>query len=178
MIAPHVPLAPNFLAGELGGDNPSIPWQAESNLWILAGYLQHVRDLLGVPLRVSSGYRTPQSNTSVGGSSTSDHTTGLAADIVPRGMTLRAAYDKLNKAAKDGKLMAWDQLIYYPVDGHIHIGIGSRKRRQVRYSVLAGEYPFLTASNINRVLGAFGTARVGVLVLLVLAVVLYLLLRS
>lgn len=39
---------------------------------------------IGTPvLRVSSGYRSPRFNTAIGGSKTSVHTLGYAADIVP-----------------------------------------------------------------------------------------------
>lgn len=43
--------------------------------------LQPLRDALGVPIRVSSGYRSPRLNRAVGGSPTSQHLVGQAADI-------------------------------------------------------------------------------------------------
>lgn len=47
-----------------------------------AEMLQRVRDTLGVPVVVTSGYRAPAVNRAVGGVSSSDHQKGLAADIV------------------------------------------------------------------------------------------------
>lgn len=47
-----------------------------------ADMLQRVRDTLGVPVVVTSGYRAPAVNKAVGGVTSSDHTKGLAADIV------------------------------------------------------------------------------------------------
>lgn len=44
--------------------------------------LQPLRDFLNKPIRVTSGYRSPALNTAVGGSSTSQHILGNAADIV------------------------------------------------------------------------------------------------
>jgi hypothetical protein len=44
--------------------------------------LEPLRNTLGRPLFVSSGYRSPTLNRSVNGSSKSDHMLGLAADIV------------------------------------------------------------------------------------------------
>jgi zinc D-Ala-D-Ala carboxypeptidase len=44
--------------------------------------LQPLRDNFG-PIRVTSGYRSPELNRAVGGSSTSDHMSGAAADIEP-----------------------------------------------------------------------------------------------
>jgi hypothetical protein len=46
----------------------------------LVGKLQQVRDLLGVPLTITSGYRCLAHNSKVGGASGSKHLCGLAAD--------------------------------------------------------------------------------------------------
>jgi hypothetical protein len=43
--------------------------------------LQPVRDHYGKGVKVNSGYRSPESNAAVGGSKTSDHCKGQAADI-------------------------------------------------------------------------------------------------
>jgi hypothetical protein len=43
--------------------------------------LQPVRDHFGKSVTVNSGYRSPESNAAVGGSKTSDHCKGQAADI-------------------------------------------------------------------------------------------------
>jgi hypothetical protein len=43
--------------------------------------LQPVRDHYGMGVKVNSGYRSPESNAAVGGSKTSDHCKGQAADI-------------------------------------------------------------------------------------------------
>ncbi len=52
------------------------------NLRRLAATLERVRDLLqGAPIRISSGYRAPQVNAAVGGSLTSLHLQGCAADF-------------------------------------------------------------------------------------------------
>lgn len=44
-------------------------------------FLEPLRNALGFPIVVSSGYRCPKLNTAVGGVSTSAHLTGYAADI-------------------------------------------------------------------------------------------------
>lgn len=50
--------------------------------------LQTLRDLAGVPLKISSGFRCIKHNHEVKGSKNSFHTLGMAADIkVPYGMT-------------------------------------------------------------------------------------------
>lgn len=43
--------------------------------------LQPLRDAVGKPIRINSGYRSPKVNEAVGGSKTSDHMFGRAADI-------------------------------------------------------------------------------------------------
>ena len=43
--------------------------------------LQPVRDHYGKAIKINSGYRSPEVNASVGGSRTSDHCKGMAADI-------------------------------------------------------------------------------------------------
>jgi len=51
------------------------------NLRLLAKGLEQVQVLTGLPLEISSGYRCPALNRRVGGSRTSQHTQGLAADF-------------------------------------------------------------------------------------------------
>jgi len=48
--------------------------------------LQPVREYYGKSVRVNSGYRSPEVNASVGGSKTSDHCKGQAADIEINGV--------------------------------------------------------------------------------------------
>lgn len=83
-------LAPNFTLAEMiksetalrhGMDNT--PSQAIiSNLQVLAlSVLQPVRDHFARGVKVNSGYRSPEVNAKVGGSRTSDHCKGMAADI-------------------------------------------------------------------------------------------------
>lgn len=51
--------------------------------------LQPLRDHLGRPIVISSGYRSPALNRAVGGSPNSDHMAGRAADITVPGMKIR-----------------------------------------------------------------------------------------
>jgi len=83
-------LAENFTLSEmtksetaLRHDMDNSPDQtAISNLQVLAVHvLQPVRDHYGTGVKVNSGYRSPDVNAKVGGSRTSDHCRGMAADI-------------------------------------------------------------------------------------------------
>ena len=68
--------------------------------------LQPVRDILGVSIKVNSGFRSPELNKAIGGAVTSQHQKGEAADITmgtkPGNITLFNTIKKLGK---------YDQLI-------------------------------------------------------------------
>ena len=64
-----------------GIDNTPTP-EVEKNLTLLVeNVLDPLREIYGKPITVNSGYRCPELNKSVGGSKTSDHVKGFAADI-------------------------------------------------------------------------------------------------
>jgi hypothetical protein len=68
-------------ATRLGIDNTPDE-EALDNLKTLCDkVLQPVREHFGKSVTVNSGYRSPESNAAVGGSKTSDHCKGMAADI-------------------------------------------------------------------------------------------------
>lgn len=98
-----------------------------SNLEMLCRFtLEPIRKFLGRPVRVSSGYRCKRLNMEVGGSPTSDHCNGLAADIY--------FDDFANKWYEVVMLLItsaipFDQLIVYK--NFLHIGVGAAMRRQV-----------------------------------------------
>lgn len=64
-----------------GIDNTA-PKEAQENLTSLVdNVLDPLREAWGKPITVTSGYRCPELNRAVGGSMTSDHLKGRAADI-------------------------------------------------------------------------------------------------
>ena len=101
-----------------------------ANLRTLAIRLEEVRALLGKPMPITSAYRSPALNAAVGGSSTSDHANGLAADFTsPR-------YGSVQKVCEAiaGSDIQFDQIIYEQKAGGVewvHLGFGARMRRQV-----------------------------------------------
>ena len=83
-------LTPNFSLSEmtksdtalrLDMDNTPNAVQAENLKTLCEKVLQPVRDHFGKGVKVNSGFRHPQVNAAVGGSTTSDHCKGMAADI-------------------------------------------------------------------------------------------------
>lgn len=115
-------------ATRLGIDN-SVPSSLMNNLMESVVGIQKVRDLLGVPMKVNSWYRSEKLNRAVGGSDTSAHKQCLAVDFVPIGMCIDEAYNKIAKSS-----IMFDQLILERNkcgNVWIHIGFGGKQRRQV-----------------------------------------------
>ncbi len=67
-------------------DGTSVPEELMENVRILAKNLQVLRDFLGKPIRIISGYRSPQYNRKIGGARRSQHMQARAADIKVPGM--------------------------------------------------------------------------------------------
>ena len=63
-----------------GIDNTPSP-EVLANLGVLALGLERVRSILQRPMHISSGYRCPKLNASIGGAKDSYHLRGLAADF-------------------------------------------------------------------------------------------------
>jgi len=83
-LSPHFTLEEMVISQHLrsGMDNTPPPG-AMTNLLRLATKLEEVRiSLGGRPITVSSGYRCKKLNTLIGGSRTSQHMQGLAADFI------------------------------------------------------------------------------------------------
>jgi hypothetical protein len=69
-------------ASRMGLDNTPTP-EAHVHLQQLAQVMEKVRDICGAnPVQITSGYRSPAVNSATGGSSTSAHMSGLAADFI------------------------------------------------------------------------------------------------
>ena len=65
----------------MGLDNTPGPVETEYLKILAERVLQPIRDHFGKGVKVNSGFRSPDSNAAVGGSRTSDHCKGQAADI-------------------------------------------------------------------------------------------------
>lgn len=106
-----------------GIDNTPSP-SATANLRELAVYmLQPIRDVYGKPVKVNSGFRCEKLNAIIGGSPSSSHKYGYAADIKPADGNMRELQRRILEWAKTNK---FDQIIIeQPVDGvakWIHVG--------------------------------------------------------
>lgn len=98
------------------GINNDPPEQLRANGERLLILLQEVRELLGVPMDVTSGYRSKRVNALVRGERKSLHLEFLACDFKPRGMGLLDAFNKIK-----GSNIQYDQLILEPSWLHIQL---------------------------------------------------------
>lgn len=136
-----IDLAPHFQ--ELAGRWAAIPATERANATAMLQLLEQVRAAGGgVPLRVTSWYRSPLTNLLAGGVSKSQHLTASAADIVPDTDTMMLYFRRLADALPPD---SFGQLIYER--NHIHVSLPNRangRRGDVLIETREGHYTTLT----------------------------------
>ena len=123
-------------AVRLGLDNTPDALAMASIRNFLAPGMQQVRELIGAPINISSGYRAPQVNAAVGGSRSSQHMQGLAADFaapffgtpIQIARAIVASHIKFDQLIQEG---SW-----------VHISFSANPRRDV----LTAQFPNGVAS--------------------------------
>ncbi|MCG9916031.1 MAG: D-Ala-D-Ala carboxypeptidase family metallohydrolase [Phenylobacterium sp.] len=125
-LSPHFSLEEMTATQQRGLDNRP-PASVLKRLKATVLVLEDVRTLLGnAPMVITSGYRSPAVNRAVGGSPTSAHMRGEAADFIcPRFGSPLAVCRAI--AASD---LRFDQLIE-EAGAWVHLGLGGRWRREV-----------------------------------------------
>lgn len=126
-------------AARLKIDN-RLPELAEAHVVELVDILlDPLREAWGGPLIVTSGYRCPELNKAVGGSETSAHTAGWAADLVPESDDPRGVQGLVDFAMEwlTATGLPFDQLIYERSGGRrwLHVGIrklDGKQRREMK----------------------------------------------
>lgn len=108
-----------------GIDNTPTP-DIITSLHALAKQLEKVRALIGVPLIISSGYRSLALNILAGGAEHSAHVRGEAADFIA---PMFGTPGQIALAIQGDASISFDQLIYEGT--WVHLGVDSRQRRQV-----------------------------------------------
>lgn len=110
-------------AKRLGIDNTPT-FEVVDNLNKLADYLDVIREKVGKPILISSGFRCPVLNKAVGGVSNSQHKKGLAADLICADMeslekVLRetGGFDQLIKEHNKGSKSFWYHVSVAPRNG-------------------------------------------------------------
>jgi uncharacterized protein YcbK (DUF882 family) len=119
-------LSKNFNSVEFDcKDGTAVPESLIPNLKNLVIQLQILRDALGEPLRVLSGYRTPKHNKAVGGASGSMHLQAQAADLTVKSKTPKQLKAFILDLIKQGKMQDGGIGLYA---GFIHYDIGRARR--------------------------------------------------
>lgn len=115
-------LAPNFFDDEFKCKCcGKLPPRGMKTLLIVL--LQRLRDAVGKPLIINSGYRCPKHNKEVGGATHSQHVLGTAADVkVPPGLTV----PQLAQIAAE---VGFDGIGRYIRQGFIHVDVRGSKAR-------------------------------------------------
>ena len=119
----NMKLTKNFSKAEFDSkDGAVMPMHVYSNVIKLAGELQRLRDVVGVPIKINSGYRSPEHNAKKGGSKRSQHLYGRAADIVVQGKTPKEVYDLIEGMIACGDMLQgglglYDSFVHYDVRG-------------------------------------------------------------
>ena len=146
-------LSPSFTLEEMTASETAVRYGIDNtpdnevlmNLRRLALFLEEVRTVVGMPLRINSAYRSPEANKKVGGKPTSQHCRGVAADIRVKGMTP----DQVVKAIINAGL-AYDQVIR-EFDSWTHVSIPNTKDAKPRKMALiidkTGTRPFPSAKD-------------------------------
>ena len=132
-------------ATRLNLDNTPNEEQIESLRLLCENILQPVRDHFGKPVKISSGFRAPAVNQATGGSATSDHCKGMAADIEIAGI----ANADLAKWIMDN--LDYTQLIleFYtqgiPDSGWVHVSYdpNNLKKQELTAVKVAGKTQYL-----------------------------------
>lgn len=109
-------------------DNTPTPEAMENVRRLLAPGMQRIRELLGAPVSISSGYRSAALNREIGGAVRSQHSQGLAADFTAPGFGRPLAICR--KLIDHRELIGFDQLI---MEGGawVHVSFTAKPRGQV-----------------------------------------------
>ena len=136
-------ISPHFSLAELSRTSTSLDnTPDESSLKRLKllcdEVLEPLRAIVG-PLRVNSGYRSPEVNKAIGGAKGSQHLRGEAADVVPVNLSAEQAMTLLTEAVHRGEFPTLGQAIIY-ASGFIHVSIdvATKPRRQLLRSLANG----------------------------------------
>lgn len=158
-INAKIPGAPNFrwyeflrsnTANNRGIDNrPTAPVVYDRIKYLAVNVLQPLRDYFG-PIHINSGYRGPALNKAVGGSASSFHAFGMAADIVP---VTGQKFTTLDMFRYIYGNLPYSELIAEEFPGgwvHVALEKGRDNEKQLKYKPVGGKVRRATFEEIMR----------------------------
>lgn len=107
-------------------DGTAVPSDLMPNCQRLAVELEKLRSVLGKPITIMSGYRSPQYNAGVKGAGKSEHMNAAAADIIVNTLSPAQVQDAILSLIKTGTMYNGGVGIY---DGWVHYDVGGKGRR-------------------------------------------------
>lgn len=114
-------LTANFKLEEFAcKDGTAVPADMLANVQDLANNLQVLREALGLPITIMSGYRTPAYNQKCGGEPKSQHMQAKAADIIVKGMKPKEVCERVKFLISTGKMKQGGVGLY---DGWVHYDV-------------------------------------------------------
>lgn len=117
-------LTENFSKSEFDSkDGTEMPEEVFYNVQKLANQLQILRNYLGRPIRINSGYRSPSHNKAVGGAINSQHLLGKASDIVVKNLEPKQVYEAIEYLIRRGDMLQgglglYDSFVHYDIRGN------------------------------------------------------------
>ena len=110
-------------------DNEPGEEEIENLKLLCENVLQPVRENYGKAVRVNSGYRSPELNSAIGGSRTSDHCKGFAADIEINGVANAELAEWIESNCDFKQLILEFYKKDEPNSGWIHVSWNGEKNR-------------------------------------------------
>lgn len=128
-------LTPHFSIEELAGTsnaqykklNLLKAQEHMGKMYMLAGFAERVREIIGKPMIITSGYRCPELNKAIGGALTSQHIFCEAIDFVVKGLRVEDIFNRI--VTSDLK---YNQIIIERNKSGsqwVHLSIGSYKQK-------------------------------------------------
>jgi zinc D-Ala-D-Ala carboxypeptidase len=114
------------------GVAPPVADTPAGSFQLLVSALETLRERVGVPIRVTSGYRCPTQNAKDGGKPHSQHMLGIAADC-----TAECGWRKLYEAALKIPAFADGGIGVYPGNNFVHLDV---RPTQARWARVHGKY--------------------------------------
>lgn len=135
MTNENIKLTPHFSLFELSGTsvekykklNLLKAQEQMGKMYMLAGFAERVREIIGKPMIITSGYRCPELNKAIGGALTSQHIFCEAIDFVVKGLRVEDIFSRI--VTSDLK---YNQIIIERNKSGsqwVHISIGSYKQK-------------------------------------------------